>query len=55
MAIGHIDIAFAVASLSYFIICSCDRHLSWAFCIFGYLKKKFNKHIIVDSSDLIVD
>ena len=54
VTIGRIDIAFAVTSLSRFVASPRHGHLLRVLHVFGYLKKKFNKRIVVDSREPIV-
>ncbi len=54
VTLGRIDIAFAVSSLSRFVACPRKGHLDRALYVFGYLKKKFNRRIVIDSRDPIL-
>ena len=54
VTIGRIDIAFAVTSLSRFVASPREGHMKRALHVFGYLKKKMNKRIIIDSRDPII-
>ena len=54
VTLGRIDIAYAVSSLSRFVAAPRKGHLKRALYVFEYLKKKFNRRIIIDSSDPII-
>ena len=54
VTIGWIDIAFAVTSLSRFVVSPRHGHLLCVLHVFRYLKKKFNKRIVVDSREPII-
>jgi hypothetical protein len=54
VSIGRFDIAHSVTSLSRFSSCPRKGHLDRALRIFGYLKKKPNRRILVDSRDPII-
>lgn len=54
VVIGRIDVCYAVTSLSRFVACPREGHLDRALHVFGYLKKRPNKRIKVDSSDPII-
>ena len=54
VTIGRIDIAFAISSLSRFVAAPRRGHMDRALYVFGYLKKHFNRRIIVDSRDPII-
>jgi Reverse transcriptase (RNA-dependent DNA polymerase) len=51
VTIGRFDVTFATMSLSRFTSCPRKGHLDRALKIFGYLKRKPNRRICVDSSD----
>jgi hypothetical protein len=51
VTIGRIDVTFATMSLSRFSACPRRGHLDRALKIFGYLKKRPNRRICIDSSD----
>jgi hypothetical protein len=51
VTIGRIDIAFSTMSLSRFSACPRIGHLERVLKIFGYLKKRPNRRICVDSGD----
>ena len=55
VCIGRIDVAFATASLSRFIVCPREGHRDRVLGIFGYLKKYKNRRIVVDSRDPIFE
>ena len=52
--IGHLDISFAVSSLSRFSTAPCVGHLQLAIYMFGYLKKHPNRNLVIDLGSLIV-
>ena len=52
--IGHLDISFAVSSLSRFSAAPRERHLQLAIYMFGYLKKRRNCNLVIDSGSLLV-
>jgi hypothetical protein len=54
VGIGRFDIAHSVTSLSRFASCPRKGHLDRALRVFGYLKKKPNRRILVDSRDPII-
>lgn len=54
VTLGRIDIAFAVSSLSRFVALPRKGHTERALYVFGYLKKKVNRRIRVDSKDPIL-
>ena len=54
VTIGRLDIAFATMSLSRFSACPRRGHLDRALKVFGYLKKRPNRRICVDSRDPIL-
>eukprot|EP00957_Ditylum_brightwellii_P140036 10670229-Ditylum_brightwellii.AAC.1 len=54
MLIGCIDIAFSAAFLVHFVACPHQGHTDRALYVFGYLKKRPNQRIRIDSHDLIV-
>jgi hypothetical protein len=51
VTIGRIDVAPATSSLSRFTACPRQGHLDRALRVFGYLKKRPNRRIVVDSRD----
>ena len=51
VTIGRLDIAYATMSLSRFSACPRRGHLERALKVFGYLKKRPNRRICVDSRD----
>ncbi len=51
VTIGRLDVAFATMSLSRFSACPRRGHLDRAIKVFGYLKKRPNRRICVDSRD----
>lgn len=51
VTIGRLDVAFATMSLSRFSACPRQGHLDRAIKVFGYLKKRPNRRICVDSRD----
>lgn len=53
VTIGQLDVAHAMSSLSQFLAHPREGHLKCLLQLFGYLKKKTNKRIIVDSCDSI--
>eukprot|EP00957_Ditylum_brightwellii_P070971 5393211-Ditylum_brightwellii.AAC.1 len=54
VTLGRIDITFAVSSLSRFAACPRKGHMERAIYVFGYLKKKPNRRIKMDSRDPII-
>jgi hypothetical protein len=54
VGIGRFDVAHSVTSMSRFAACPREGHLARAYRIFGYLKKKPNRRIVVDSRDPII-
>ena len=52
--IGHLDISFAVSSLSRFSSAPCEGHLQLAIYMFGYLKKYPSHNLVIDSGLLLV-
>ena len=52
--IGHLDISFAVLSLSQFSAAPQEGHLQFAIYMFGYLKKHLNRNLVIDSGPLAV-
>jgi hypothetical protein len=54
VTIGRLDVAFATMSLSRFSACPQKGHLERALEVFGYLKKRPNRRICVDSRDPIL-
>ena len=52
--IGHLDISFAVSSLSQFSAAPWEGHLQLAIYMFGYLKKHPNHNLVIDSGPLII-
>ena len=54
VTIGRLDIAFATSSLSRFVACPRKGHLDRALYVFGYLKKRPNRRIRIDSRDPII-
>ena len=52
--ISHLDISFAVSSLSRFSAAPHVGHLQLAIYMFGYLKKHPNHNLVIDSGPLIV-
>jgi hypothetical protein len=53
VVIGRIDVAHATSSLSRFTACPRKGHLDRVLRVFGYLKKRPNRRIVVDSRDPI--
>jgi hypothetical protein len=51
VTIGRIDVAHATSSLSRFTACPRQGHLERVLRVFGYLKKRPNRRIVVDSRD----
>ena len=49
VTLGRIDICYAVSSLARFVACPRKGHMERALQVFGYLKKKPNRRIIIDS------
>ena len=49
--LGRADISYATASLSRFSACPRVSHLDRALRVFGYLKMKPNRRIIINSGD----
>ena len=54
VTIGRLDIAFATSSLSRFVASPRRGHMDRALYIFGYLKKRPNRRIRIDSRDPII-
>jgi hypothetical protein len=54
VTIGRLDVAFATMSLSRFSACPRRGHLQRALKVFGYLKKRPNRRICVDSREPIL-
>ena len=52
--IGRIDVSFATSSLSRFTAAPRKGHMTRALRVFGYLKKRPNRRIVVDSRDPIL-
>ena len=52
--IGHLDISFAVSSLSRFSAAPREGHIQLAIYMFGYLKKHRNRNLVIDSGSLLV-
>ncbi len=55
LAIGCLDVAFAVSSLSRFAAAPREHHSELALFLFGYLKKNPNRRIVLDSRPLLID
>jgi hypothetical protein len=55
MTIGRIDVAHATSSLSRFTACPRKGHLERLLRVFGFLKKRPNWRIVVDSQDPIYE
>jgi hypothetical protein len=55
VTIGRIDVAHATSSLSRFTACPRKGHLERLLRVFGYLKKRPNRRIVVDSRDPIYE
>jgi hypothetical protein len=53
VTIGRIDVCHATSSLSRFSACPRKGHLDRLLRVFGYLKKRPNRRIVVDSRDPI--
>jgi hypothetical protein len=53
VTIGRIDVAHSTSSLSRFTACPREGHLDRALRVFGYLKKRPNRRVVVDSRDPI--
>ncbi len=53
VTIGRIDVAHSASSLSCFTMCPQEGHQERALQVFGYLKKRPNRRLVVDSRDLI--
>ena len=53
VTIGRVDIAHVTSSLSRFTAAPRKGHLTQLLTVFGYLKRRQNRIIIVDSRDLI--
>ncbi len=53
VTIGRIDVAHSTSSLSRFTACPRQGHEDRALRVFGYLKKRPNRRIVVDSRDPI--
>jgi hypothetical protein len=51
VTIGRLDVAYSTMSLSRFSACPRKGHLERALKVFGYLKKRPNRRICVDSRD----
>jgi hypothetical protein len=51
VTIGRLDVCHATSSLSRFTACPREGHLERAKQVFGYLKKRPNRRIVVDSRD----
>jgi hypothetical protein len=51
VTIGRLDVAHATMSLSRFAACPREGHLVRALRVFGYLKKRKNRRIVVDLRD----
>jgi hypothetical protein len=54
VTIGRFDIAHATSSLARFSSCPRKGHLERALRVFGYLKKRNNRRIVIDSRDPIL-
>ena len=52
--IGHLDISFAISSLSRFSAAPHEGPLQLAIYMFGYLKKHLNRNLVIDSASLLV-
>jgi hypothetical protein len=55
VCIGRFDIAHATSSLARFTSCPRKGHLDRGLQVFGYLKKRNNRRIVVDSRDPIFE
>jgi hypothetical protein len=55
VSIGRFDIAHATSSLARFSSCPRKGHMDRALQVFGYLKRRSNRRIIVDSRDPIFE
>jgi hypothetical protein len=55
VTIGRLDVAFSTSSLSRFTACPREGHLDRSLHVFGYLKKRPNRRIVVDSRDPIFE
>jgi hypothetical protein len=55
VVIGRLDVCHATSSLSRFTACPRKGHLERAIHIFGFLKKRPNRRIVVDSRDPIFE
>jgi hypothetical protein len=55
VTIGRIDAAHATSSLSRFTACPRQGHLERLFRVFGYLKKRPNRRIVVDYREPIYE
>jgi hypothetical protein len=53
VTIGRIDVAHATSSLSRFTACPRQGHLERLLRVSGYLKKRPNRRIVVDSQEPI--
>jgi hypothetical protein len=53
VTIGRIDVAHSASSLSRFTMCPQEGHQERALQVFGYLKKRPNRRLVVDSRDPI--
>ena len=53
VTIGRIDVAHSTSSLSRFTACPRQGHMDRALRVFGYLKKRPNRRVVVDSRDHI--
>jgi hypothetical protein len=51
VTIGRLDVCHATSSLARFTACPRQGHLEWAKQVFGYLKKRPNRRIVVNSRD----
>ena len=52
--LGRLDVCYAVSSLSRFVACPLEGHLERALYIFGYLKKKQNRRVTIDSREPVI-
>eukprot|EP00957_Ditylum_brightwellii_P132372 10094231-Ditylum_brightwellii.AAC.1 len=52
--LGWININYSVSSLDCFVACPQQGHKDRALYVFGYLKKKPNQRIVINSCDPIV-
>jgi hypothetical protein len=55
VSIGRFDVAHATSSLARFTSCPRKGHLDRALLVFGYLKNRDNRRIVVDSRDPIFE